>query len=102
MTTDLVIEILSAQTRSKDLKIKRKICASFGIQGVPSLTVRENTEWPLTVDVGSNILVGRDMELLKREARRALEGNGKKGAIPILWDGHASERIADILVHWKR
>ena len=53
-------------------------------------------------DVGSNMLVGRDLEYLKREARRAPEGNGKKGAIPALWDGHASEQIADILLHWKQ
>ncbi len=66
--------------------------------GIPCLTVRENTERPVTVDVGSNILVGRDMARLKLEAHKALSGEGKKGGVPPLWDGRASERIAAILL----
>ena len=79
------------------------ITDSGGIQeettflGVPCLTVRENTERPVTVTIGTNILVGRDMDLLKAEARKIILGNGKKGGIPPLWDGKAGERIADIL-----
>jgi UDP-N-acetylglucosamine 2-epimerase (non-hydrolysing) len=65
--------------------------------GVPCLTMRENTERPVTVDVGTNTLIGRDTERLRAEGRRVLAGNGKKGRIPPLWDGKASERIADIV-----
>ena len=65
--------------------------------GVPCLTVRENTERPVTVTIGTNILVGRDMDLLKKEARNILEGRSKAGSIPPLWDGKAGERIADVL-----
>ncbi len=79
------------------------ITDSGGIQeestflGVPCLTVRENTERPVTVSIGSNILVGRNMNLLKAEARKILAGNAKKGSIPPLWDGKAGERIADVI-----
>jgi len=79
------------------------ITDSGGIQeettflGVPCLTVRENTERPVTVSMGTNTLVGQDMERLHLEVDRILAGRAKRGAIPPLWDGRASERIADIL-----
>ena len=62
--------------------------------GVPCLTLRENTERPVTVTVGSNLVVGTDPVRILTEARKALAGNGKRGRVPELWDGHASERIA--------
>ncbi len=65
--------------------------------GVPCLTVRENTERPVTVTAGTNILVGQDMTLLLGEINRRLAGEVKKGSIPPLWDGKASERIAEII-----
>jgi UDP-N-acetylglucosamine 2-epimerase (non-hydrolysing) len=65
---------------------------------VPCLTVRNNTERPVTVTEGTNTLVGQDMSQLLIEARRVLAGGAKKGAIPALWDGKASERIATTLV----
>jgi UDP-N-acetylglucosamine 2-epimerase (non-hydrolysing) len=80
------------------------ITDSGGIQeettylGVPCLTVRENTERPVTVTLGTNILVGRDMQRLQAEIARILEGGAKHGQIPPLWDGQAAERIADILL----
>ena len=80
------------------------ITDSGGIQeettflGVPCLTVRENTERPVTVNVGTNVLVGRDMARLKAEAEKILSGKGKTGSIPPLWDGKAAERIAGILL----
>ncbi len=80
------------------------ITDSGGIQeettflGRPCLTVRENTERPVTVELGTNTLVGRDLKRLKLELRRVLEGNSKKGSIPPLWDGAASNRLARILV----
>jgi UDP-N-acetylglucosamine 2-epimerase (non-hydrolysing) len=79
------------------------ITDSGGIQeettylGVPCLTVRENTERPVTVSIGSNILVGRDMERLKEEARKILAGKAKTTGIPPLWDGKAGDRIAAVL-----
>lgn len=71
------------------------ITDSGGIQeettflGVPCLTVRENTERPVTVKVGTNTLVGRDMERLKKEVYKILDGKAKKGSVPPLWDGKA-------------
>jgi len=64
---------------------------------VPCLTLRENTERPVTVTVGTNILVGRDLKRLCVEVNNIVEGRGKKGKVPPLWDGKASERIAAIL-----
>jgi UDP-N-acetylglucosamine 2-epimerase (non-hydrolysing) len=80
------------------------ITESGGIQeettflGVPCLTVRENTERPITVDVGTNILVGRDIGRVRRELEKILAGDRKKGQAPPLWDGHAAERIARIVM----
>lgn len=65
--------------------------------GVPCVTIRENTERPVTVDEGSNVLAGTDPERIVAEARRILAGQGKRGRRPSLWDGHAAERIVDIL-----
>ena len=67
--------------------------------GVPCLTVRENTERPVTVSAGTNILVGQDMRLLRSEVDRILVGGAKRGGVPSLWDGKASERIADIIMN---
>jgi len=90
------------------LSLQRKaalvVTDSGGIQeestylGVPCLTLRENTERPITVDIGSNTLIGRDMSGLRREAERALSGNGKIGSRPPLWDGMAGNRIAGIVL----
>jgi UDP-N-acetylglucosamine 2-epimerase (non-hydrolysing) len=66
--------------------------------GVPCLTVRENTERPVTVTEGTNILVGQNMDALKAEISKILNGYPKNGKIPALWDGKAGERIAKILV----
>jgi len=66
--------------------------------GVPCLTVRRNTERPVTVEVGTNTLVGTDPAQVLPAAMAVLEGRGKKGRVPDLWDGRAAERIARILV----
>jgi len=93
------VEFLGVQSRATVV-----ITDSGGIQeettylGVPCLTVRENTERPITVSMGTNVLVGRDPERLRIELAKVLGGNAKKGTVPPLWDGHAGERIADILV----
>lgn len=80
------------------------ITDSGGIQeettylGIPCLTMRTNTERPITVDVGTNQLVGQDTARLRDEVKRIINGDIKQGQIPPLWDGHASERIAEIIV----
>ncbi|MBW2385397.1 MAG: UDP-N-acetylglucosamine 2-epimerase (non-hydrolyzing) [Deltaproteobacteria bacterium] len=65
--------------------------------GVPCLTLRENTERPVTVSEGTNTIVGGDPETILREARCVLDGHGKVGRTPRLWDGHAAVRIVDVL-----
>jgi UDP-N-acetylglucosamine 2-epimerase (non-hydrolysing) len=93
------VDFLGLQSRATVV-----ITDSGGIQeettylGVPCLTVRENTERPITVSIGTNVLVGRDREKLRAELSRVLAGKAKKGSVPPLWDGHAGERIAEILV----
>ena len=65
--------------------------------GIPCLTLRENTERPVTVDEGSNVLAGTDPEVIIGHALQTLQTGGKRGRRPALWDGKAAERIVDIL-----
>lgn len=65
--------------------------------GVPCFTVRENTERPITVDVGSNTLVGTSREGILEAFSRFQAGEIKTGTVPELWDGCAAERIVDAL-----
>ncbi|MFY9904611.1 MAG: UDP-N-acetylglucosamine 2-epimerase (non-hydrolyzing) [Terriglobales bacterium] len=93
------VDFLGMQSRATVV-----ITDSGGIQeettylGVPCLTVRENTERPITVSMGTNVLVGRNAEKLRVELGRVLSGNAKKGTVPPLWDGQTGERIADVLM----
>ncbi len=68
--------------------------------GVPCLTIRENTERPITVEQGTNTLVGVDPEAIVAAADAVLTGGGKRGRVPEYWDGHAAERIAEHLAAW--
>jgi UDP-N-acetylglucosamine 2-epimerase (non-hydrolysing) len=61
--------------------------------GVPCLTIRENTERPVTVAEGTNTLVGTGTEAIVNAARDVLAGQGKQGRLPDLWDGKAADRI---------
>lgn len=65
--------------------------------GVPCITIRENTERPVTVDEGTNVLAGTDPAVILTETRKVLAGQGKHGRRPDLWDGKAAERIVRIL-----
>jgi UDP-N-acetylglucosamine 2-epimerase (non-hydrolysing) len=65
--------------------------------GVPCITIRENTERPVTVDEGSNVLAGTDPAVILAEARKILRGEGKQGRRPHLWDGDAAVRIVALL-----
>jgi len=64
---------------------------------VPCLTMRDNTERPITVELGTNILVGQNPARLEGEVEKILNGQCKKGTVPPLWDGQAGQRIAAIL-----
>lgn len=64
--------------------------------GVPCLTLRENTERPITCEIGTNELCGQDVGKIVRKSLEVFEGKSKKGEIPLLWDGNAAGRIADI------
>ncbi len=71
--------------------------------GVPCVTVRENTERPVTVEEGTNVLAGTEPAAVVAAARAALAGRARHGRRPALWDGHAAERIVEILVeHYGR
>jgi len=92
------IEFLALQRRATAV-----VTDSGGIQEettylkVPCLTLRNNTERPVTVTMGTNTLVGQDGARLRTELAKVLEGKQKPGSVPPLWDGRAGERIAEIL-----
>ena len=65
--------------------------------GVPCITIRENTERPVTVDEGTNVLVGTDPVRIVDETRKVLRGEGKQGRRPLMWDGKAADRIVAVL-----
>ena len=67
------------------------------VMGVPCITLRDNTERPETCTVGTNELIGTNPAAIKPALDKLFAGEWKKGAIPELWDGHAAERIIDIL-----
>ena len=93
------LEFLALQKYAKVV-----VTDSGGIQeettylGTPCLTLRENTERPITITQGTNVLIGRDWDALRREFRIALNGPKKQGSSIPLWDGRASDRIADVLL----
>lgn len=68
---------------------------------VPCLTVRPNTERPITITEGTNQLVELDKKEILQKAKEVLSGNSKKGKIPKFWDGKASERLVEALVQTK-
>lgn len=66
------------------------------VLGIPCLTVRENTERPITIQEGSNKLI-KKIDELKYEVSKILKGNGKKGRTPHLWDGKTAGRIVKVI-----
>lgn len=86
------------------LNAKFVLTDSGGIQeettvlDVPCLTLRENTERPITIREGTNELVRTNKERIVKTALKILNSGGKRGKIPKLWDGKATERIVRILV----
>jgi UDP-N-acetylglucosamine 2-epimerase (non-hydrolysing) len=67
------------------------------VLGVPCITLRHNTERPVTCEVGTNFIVGNDPDAILRHASAVMAGSWRRGAVPEKWDGHAAERIVDIL-----
>lgn len=92
------LEFLKLQSESRVV-----LTDSGGIQeettylGIPCVTMRENTERPVTVDVGTNTICGTDPARILSAVNKAISGKGKQGQIPKLWDGHAAHRIVKVL-----
>jgi UDP-N-acetylglucosamine 2-epimerase (non-hydrolysing) len=94
------LEFLSLVDRSRLV-----LTDSGGIQeettvlNVPCLTMRPNTERPITCTIGTNVLVGTDPARIVSEANRILDGDTRESAIPEKWDGRSAERIVDVLAN---
>ena len=92
------LDFLHLQSKSKCV-----LTDSGGVQEettflqIPCITMRENTERPSTVDIGSNLVIGVDPQVIHDTTLNSVRGNPKHGAIPKLWDGHTAERIVDII-----
>ena len=84
-------------------KAKLVLTDSGGLQeettvlDIPCITLRKNTERPVTVSCGTNVIVGTDGEKIIAESLKALDGQAKKGKIPEKWDGLAADRIVQVL-----
>ncbi|ABK43108.1 UDP-N-acetylglucosamine 2-epimerase [Magnetococcus marinus MC-1] len=95
------LEMLGLMSRARVV-----LTDSGGIQeettalGIPCMTLRENTERPITVSHGTNTLVGRDGDKLRTTFAQIMQNGGKAGRIPELWDGQAAPRIAQQLQQW--
>ena len=71
------------------------------VMGIPCMTLRNNTERPETVTIGTNELIGTDPRGIKPAMETLFAGNWKKGTIPELWDGKTAERIVSVLLKLK-
>lgn len=71
------------------------------VMGIPCMTLRDNTERPETVTIGTNELLGTDPKAVEPAMRKLFAGQWKKGSIPMLWDGHAAERIVEKIITLK-
>ena len=86
---------------------KAVITDSGGVQeettvlGIPCVTLRNNTERPETVTIGTNEMIGENMNSLAEAFKKVNSGIWKKGTIPELWDGRTAQRIVDVLVKLK-
>lgn len=82
------------------------ITDSGGIQeettylGIPCITMRENTERPITTTLGTNVLIGNSTSQLCAAVKKAVYGHRPQRIIPPLWDGHTAERIAESITRW--
>lgn len=67
---------------------------------IPCITLRENTERPITVEEGSNVIAGKDMDKVLEYSHQAIVGKWKNGKIPALWDGKTAKRVIDVLENY--
>lgn len=87
-------------------RAKMALTDSGGLQeettalGIPCITLRENTERPVTVDEGTNVIVGTNDARIREESFKILDGKGKTGKVPELWDGKTGDRIVDAWVRF--
>lgn len=87
-----------------NMNAKMMLTDSGGLQeestvlGVPCITMRHNTERPITCEVGTNVIVGNDQDKILAAANDVMAGRQRAGSVPEKWDGHAAERIVDWLV----
>ena len=88
-----------------NMNAKMVLTDSGGLQeettvlGVPCITMRHNTERPVTCEIGTNVIVGNDGKKILAAARKVMQGEGIAGKVPEKWDGRAAERIVDVLIH---
>ena len=86
-----------------NMQAKMVLTDSGGLQeettvlGIPCITMRENTERPITCEMGTNVVVGNRKERILEAAKNVFEGNIRKGIVPEKWDGKAAERIVEVL-----
>ncbi len=66
---------------------------------IPCITMRENTERPSTIEIGTNILIGKNLNLISEILKKIMSGEFKKGEIPPLWDGNVAERIVNSIIN---
>jgi len=84
-----------------NMQAKLVLTDSGGLQeestvlGVPCITMRNNTERPITCEVGTNVMVGNQPDEIRKQTRKILNGNVRQGSIPEKWDGRAAERIVE-------
>ncbi len=72
------------------------------VLGIPCMTVRHNTERPVTITSGTNVLVGTSAKKIVREGRRIIHNQWKKGRVPRYWDGKTARRIVKYLIQWRK
>jgi UDP-N-acetylglucosamine 2-epimerase (non-hydrolysing) len=93
------LDFLSLLTQAKMvLTDSGGIQTETSVLGVPCLTLRENTEWPVTLSEGTNTLVGTDSRRILHETQRILDGESKAGRVPERWDGQTARRIVNVLL----
>jgi UDP-N-acetylglucosamine 2-epimerase (non-hydrolysing) len=68
--------------------------------GIPCVTLRENTERPITVEQGTNTVVGNNQDSIWKVVQEIITSGGKAGRIPEYWDGHAAKRISQVILKW--
>jgi UDP-N-acetylglucosamine 2-epimerase (non-hydrolysing) len=87
-----------------NMNAKFVITDSGGLQeettvlGVPCITIRNNTERPITCEIGTNLVIGSHRETILDTVRTLMSGNQRKGTIPEKWDGKAAERIVEVIL----